>query len=258
MRNIVNGKMENKKEGIKDFFVLIYYMETLSISNTNSSHSNQLFFPKFEKKYLYFNFTSQYFNLPNKSLIFVFGNPKCGKTLFFDLLTAQLYPDNEIRIEHMNFLNYKICYKKENMSPKFSGTVSDFLNNKIDETIKNHTFFINLLEKLEINKLFNKLTNQLFGNELQILLFIYQLANTNYDIYLIDLPNDIEKNLKEQLINFSYEYAKLFNKVVFIVENDLNQINHYPNEYVIYFEKITKRRYFTHNIQDVDTFLRNF
>jgi len=233
-------------------------MESLSISNTNSSFSNQLFFPKFEKKLSNFIFSSQYFNLPNNSLIFIFGDNKCGKSLFFELITAQIIPDNMIRNEQKSFLNYKICYKKESMSPKFSRTVLEFLNSKFDEKIKNHSFFAELFENLEINKLFNKLTNQLFGDELQILLFTYQLANINYDIYLIDLPNDIEKNLKAKLINFSYKYAKLFNKIVFITENDLQQINHYPNEFVIYFEKITKNRFLTHNIQNIDLFLRNF
>lgn len=233
-------------------------MESLSISNIIYSQKNIIFIPKFEKKFANFNFSSQYFNIPNNSLIFLFGENNSGKSLFFELLSAQIIPDNIIRNEQKNFLNYKICYKKENISPKFTNTVQEFIINKFDKNILKNELFSKYYNKLEIEELLNLKTNSLCGDKLQKLLIFYQLSNINYDIYLIDLPNNIEKNIKEDIIKFSYEFSKLYNKIVFIIENELQQLTHYPNEYVIYFDKLTKNRIFTHNIQSIDLFLRNF
>jgi translation initiation factor RLI1 len=233
-------------------------MESLSVSNISSSQQNCFFIPKFEKKFANFYFSSQYFNIPNNSLIFLFGDNNSGKTLFFELLSTQVIPDNIIRNDQKNFLNYKICYKKENMSPKFTNTVQEFITNKVDKNILNIELFAKYYNKLDIEKLLNLKTNSLYGDKLQKLLIFYQLSNINYDIYLIDLPNNIEKKIKEEIINFSYEFSKTYNKIVFIIENELQQLTHYPKEYVIYFDKITKNRIFTHNIQNIDLFLRNF
>jgi translation initiation factor RLI1 len=233
-------------------------MESLSVSNISSYQENNFLIPKFEKKFANFNFSSQYFNIPNNSLIFLFGQKKTGKSLFFELLSAQILPENIIRNDQKNFLNYKICYKKENILPKLKNTVEEFILNKFDKNILNNELFTKYYNKLEIEKLLNFKINSLLGDNIHKLLIFYQLSNINYDIYLIDLPINLDKNIKEKIIIFSYEFSKLFNKIVFIVENELEQIIHYPKEYVIYFEKITKNTIFTHNIQNIDLFLRNF
>jgi hypothetical protein len=64
--------------------------------------------------------------------------------------------------------------------------------------------------------------------------------------------------VKEEIINFSYEFSKFYKKIVLIKENELELLSKYPNEYVIFFYKITKNRVLTHNIQKIDLFLRNF
>jgi translation initiation factor RLI1 len=233
-------------------------MESLLFSNIINYQQNNFFIPKFEKKIANFNFSSQYFNFFNNSLIFIFGDNNSGKTLFFELLSAQVIPDNIIRNDQKNFLNYKICYKKENISPKYTNTVDELINNKFDKNILKSELFLKYYNKLEIDKILNIKTNSLFGDTLQKLLIFFQLSNINYDIYLIDLPNNIEKKVKEEIINFSYEFSKIYKKIVLIKENELELLTKYPNEYVIFFEKITKNRALTHNIQNIELFLRNF
>ncbi len=211
-----------------------------------------------KKKIANINFTSQYFNINNNSLIFLFGANNTGKTLFLDLFSTQLIADNLVRTVNKSFLNYMICYKKANIVPKFMDTVGEFIKDKFEEKILNEELFIKYYSKLEIDKILNVKINLLSENQIQKLLIFYQFSNIFFDIYLIDLPNNIDNKIKEELINFSYEFIKLYGKIVFITEDKLELLTHYPDEYVIYFDKVSKNRIFTHNIQNINIFLQSF
>ena len=165
-------------------------------------------------------------NLIKNNLIVV-KNENSNSEIFFECLTGLFKPDD--LPEDKEFLKYNIAYKKENVSPKFKGTVKELMDKKyVNKNYYKISKFINL------NLFINKNVEDLDILEREKLYFLFTFCSDS-DIFIYNYSiNKIDRNERQKFLNFLSNFVTKNNKTVFIVENNSSIINKINNKYLLY------------------------
>jgi ATP-binding cassette subfamily E protein 1 len=113
-----------------------------------------------------------------------------------------------------------VSFKPQKLSPKFTGTVKELLDTKLQETINQHQFISEVIKPLKIKFLYDLEVQKLSGGELQrvaLTLALGQKAN----LYLIDEPSaflDSEQRIIASKVIKRFILKR--NKTGFVVEHD--------------------------------------
>ena len=214
----------------------------VSLSNTELSQVlTKYHFPTFyiSKNSKNFYFKSNYFK--TGQINFVSGESGTGKSLYFKCLTGLEEPYD--KPEDLSFLTYNIVYKPQIITPKFDGTINEFiiLNNlgEHDLFFKYHNFFY-------IQNIENKKIKDLIETEKQIFaLFLFYLKDG--DIYILDYPTELfDNNFRQKLCLDFKKFCSNKNKIGFICENDNNIIKNISlsRDSIINFSSFNENKYF--------------
>lgn len=189
-------------------------MELVSIQNIGLEKNieDNYDFPTF-----YFSFSNKKFyfkpiSLEVGSLNFISGENNCGKSLFLKTLTGQIKP-NEIP-NNKNFLNYNIIYKPENISPKYSNTLNNFI---LDYSLKNNKYFP--IFKNILSPYLNEPIKTLPEEIKQIISFLLFIDSEGI-IYIFDCPSTISTQTKIIFWNILKEISYQQDKIALVVDND--------------------------------------
>lgn len=169
-------------------------------------------------------------NLELGSINFVIGDRKVGKSLFLRSLTGLECP-NEKPVDR-SFLKYDIVYKPEFISPKFNGSLREFIIFK--DLGENHNFF-KYFNGLDMTKHMDVSVKNLPEEQKQILSFLLFLTTEGL-IYIMDCPSHlISKEKREKMWSIFHSHCEKFDKIGIAVENDM--------EIIEKFKKIGNKMY---------------
>ena len=216
-------------------------MEVSLSNNQTEELTNCYHFPTFylSKNSKNFYFKSNNFQLG--TLNFVSGNSETGKSLYFKCLTGLEEPYD--KPEDLSFLKYHIVYKPQTITPKFEGTINEFiiLNNLGEQDLffKYHNFF--LIQKIE-----NKKIKELTETEKQMFsFFLFYLKDG--DIYILDYPTQLFSNEFRQKLCLDFKnFCSNKNKLGFICENNQDIIKKIAltGDSIIQFSSFNENKYF--------------
>lgn len=149
------------------------------------------------------------------SIHIVEGSKKSGKSIFLKSLTGLQVPS--ILPQNRDFLNYDIVYKPEVISPKFSGTLEQFV---INNSLKNGLYFKEIFVGCGLEQFKNILVQDLEEEQKQIISFLL-FINKHGSIYIFDYPEDkIGENIRLKLWKILKEHCRLHSKAALVVENN--------------------------------------
>jgi len=175
------------------------------------SYDFPVFYHSFDGKKFYF----KNLNLELGSINFVVGDRKMGKTLFLRCLTGLECPVE--KPSNRSFLKYDIVYKPEFISPKFSGSLREFIIFK--DLGENHNFF-KYFNGLDMAKYMDVHVKNLPEEQKQILSFLLFLLTEGL-IYIMDCPTHlISKEKREKMMEILNYHCERFDKIGIVVEND--------------------------------------
>lgn len=165
-------------------------------------------------------------NLAKNNLVII-KNENFNSEIFFECLTGIFKPDD--LPEDKGFLKYNIAYKKNNLIPKFKGTVKELMNIKyVNKNYYKISKFINL------NSFIDKNIEDLDILEKEKLYFLFTFCSDS-DIFIYNYSiNKIDRNERENFLNFLSDFVILNNKTVFIVENNELLINKVFDKCLVY------------------------
>ncbi|AFZ71070.1 putative ATPase, Rnase L inhibitor (RLI) like protein [Caldisphaera lagunensis DSM 15908] len=158
----------------------------------------------------------------NGEVIGIIGPNAIGKTTFIKFLAGEIKPENG------NIITYKelkISYKPQYIGPEMFQeglTVEDILRNANPESIiPNSWLYLELIQKLNLNRMFDREARSLSGGEMQKLAIAATLSS-NADLYLLDEPSahlDVEERLAiAKIIRRLTEIRKV---TAFVAEHDI-------------------------------------
>ncbi|MGC8620330.1 MAG: ribosome biogenesis/translation initiation ATPase RLI [Caldisphaera sp.] len=158
----------------------------------------------------------------NGEVIGIVGPNAIGKTTFIKFLAGELQPEGG------NIISYKelkISYKPQYVGPEMfpeNATVEEILRSANPESvIPNSWLYLELIQKLNLNKMFDRQARSLSGGEMQKVAIASSLSS-NADIYLLDEPSahlDVEERLAvAKIIRRLTEMRKV---VAFVAEHDI-------------------------------------
>ncbi len=179
---------------------------------------------------------------------FVTGNNGCGKTTFLKLISGNLDDYNgEIFINGINIneidvksLNKKIVYIDQNTAI-YEVRVYDFL---IKNCSSSKDFLMDLIDKYELNELQNILPtfidsegNGLSNSQKLLVIFIRSML-LNYDVYILDdIFTIMDESLREKIfLILNDTFFK--DKMLFIVDQQINHSNSTKNCVIIKDKKV--------------------
>jgi ATP-binding cassette subfamily E protein 1 len=158
----------------------------------------------------------------NGEVVGVVGPNAIGKTTFIKFLAGELKPENGNIITYREL---KISYKPQYIGPEMFPEglrVEDVLKLANPESIiPNSWLYLELIQKLNLNKMFDREARSLSGGEMQKLAIAATLSS-NADLYLLDEPSahlDVEERLAiGKIIRRLTEIRKV---TAFVAEHDI-------------------------------------
>lgn len=158
----------------------------------------------------------------NGEVIGIIGPNAIGKTTFIKFLAGEIKPENGNIIAYKEL---KISYKPQYIGPEMFPeglTVEDVLRNANPESIiPNSWLYLELIQKLNLNRMFDREARSLSGGEMQKLAIAASLSS-NADLYLLDEPSahlDVEERLAvAKIIRRLTEIRKV---TAFVAEHDI-------------------------------------
>lgn len=165
----------------------------------------------------------------NNEINVLLGENGTGKTTFIKLLAGKLKPDGNINVPEMF-----ISYKPQIISPKYEGTVSQLLYEKIKTAMTNTQFNLEIVRPLGIPNLMDKKVKELSGGELQCVAIVLCLGQPA-DIYLLDEPSSfLDCNKRVTVAKIIRRYILNNQKCCFIVEHDLLMILYLADKIMLF------------------------
>lgn len=154
-------------------------------------------------------------------VIGVLGANGIGKTTFVRLLAQDLEPDEGAIPE----TDVKVSYKPQYLKAESDRTVIEALQEAGGASVLTSLFRSDVIRPLSLDKLEDRVVNELSGGELQRLAIAVCLARSA-DLYLFDEPSaflDIEQRLAAAKVIRSAVHDK--GKAAFVVEHDMVTIS---------------------------------
>jgi len=187
-------------------------INSYSDEDTCDNYDFPTFYFSFANKKYYFRSIS----LEVGSLNFINGPKNSGKSLFIKSLTGLEIPNE--KPSNKNFLKYNIIYKPQIISPKFSGTLQQFIQKN---SLQNLDYYKNFQSNLQPH--LNTLIFDLPEEIKQILSFIL-FINREGLIYIFDCP-PLNPQIKTQFWNILKDFSQNNHKISLVVEEDMEIIN---------------------------------
>ena len=181
------------------------------------------------------NFIFSRFSPKIGSVSVVYGESGIGKSFFFDLICGCQKPSFISEKEsELLFLKYEIAYKKEEICPKFVGNVEELIKVKLNNNI-NETIYKDIAITINLEEFINKNIKDLTIEEIEKIAFMFTLLEDK-SIYVLDIRvRKIQLSTRNSLIEYLSKYAKTYNKIVIVVEDNMKLIANHINS--IYFIK---------------------
>ena len=140
-------------------------------------------FEDLSKYFKGFNLEIERGTIRQGEVVGVVGPNAIGKTTFVKMLAGVLEPTKG-KVEY----DIKVSYKPQYISPKYSGTVRGFFEDKVQQLFTSSFFKAEIFEPLHLKYLLDKQIDTLSGGELQRVAIAHCLVQ-KADIYLIDEPS---------------------------------------------------------------------
>lgn len=175
------------------------------------------------KKLGHFNLETEAGTLNRNEIIGVLGENGIGKTTFVKILAGLIEADSGAVDRSV-----KVAYKPQYLETSSNQLVLEFLN----EAIKNYG--LQLVQPLELDKLFTKKLSELSGGELQKV-SIAKCLSQDAELFLLDEPSaylDVEQRLKiSKVIKHIAEERAV---TILVVEHDLMFIDNISNRLIVF------------------------
>ncbi|KAL6207027.1 hypothetical protein ACLB2K_024272 [Fragaria x ananassa] len=121
----------------------------------------------------------------DSQIVVMLGENGTGKSTFIKSLAGLVKPDSESTMEIPEF---NVSYKRQKISPKFTGTVRDWLHTEIHDSYTHPQFVSDVIKPLLLKEIIDQQGQNLSGGERQRVA-ICQCLGKPADIYLIDEPS---------------------------------------------------------------------
>lgn len=167
--------------------------------------------------------------LNRNEIIGVLGENGIGKTSFIKILAGLIEPDNGTVDKSV-----RVSYKPQYLETSSDKLVLEFLS----EAIRNYT--TQLVQPLELDKLFTKKLSELSGGELQKV-SIAKCLSQDAELFLLDEPSaylDVEQRLKiSKIIRHLAEERSI---TVLVVDHDLMFIDNISHRLIVFIGEPAK------------------
>jgi len=192
-------------------------------------HSQEILFeiPKIEKKFDDFKLNINKFNIFKGQVLAIMGANGLGKSTFLNIISGKINPDN------CSFKINEFSYKEQNLETS-NLNVHDFLINKGKEIFSNNWYKKNIIDKLNLERLFEENIGFLSGGELQKVNIAASLAKES-KIILMDEPSafiDVEDRLKVAEIIKEFIIKKETSAI--IVDHDIQFIDYLADSLLVF------------------------
>lgn len=169
-------------------------------------------------------------NFTDSEIIVMLGENGTGKTTFIRMLAGMLKPDDET----LEIPEFRVSYKPQKISPKFTSTVRNLLHKRIRDTYMHPQFVSDVMKPLRMDELLDQEVQNLSGGELQRVAITLCLGQPA-DIYLIDEPSaylDSEQRIiAAKVVKRFIMHAK---KTAFVVEHDFIMAAYLADRVIVY------------------------
>ena len=191
--------------------------------------SNEILFeiPELEKSFHNFKLNVNGFNIMKGHVLAVMGQNGLGKSTFLNIITGNIKPDNK------NFEIREFSYKKQNLETA-DLNVEEYITKNNKNILDDRWYYRNIIEKLDIERLFEEPLRILSGGELQKVNIAASLTK-DVKIILMDEPTafiDIEDRIKVAEIIKDYVIQKSASAV--IVDHDIQFVDYLSDSLLVF------------------------
>jgi ATP-binding cassette subfamily E protein 1 len=205
--------------------------ETVEGQDDDVKKFNRFQYPAMRKTQGSFTLNVDQGEFTDSEIIVMLGENGTGKTTFIRMLAGMLKPDDEERTEIPEF---RVSYKPQKISPKFTSTVRNLMHKRIRDTYMHPQFVSDVIKPMRIEELFDQEVQNLSGGELQRVAITLCLGQPA-DIYLIDEPSaylDSEQRIVAAKV--IKRYIMHSKKTAFIVEHDFIMAAYLADRVIVY------------------------
>ncbi|MGC9182924.1 ribosome biogenesis/translation initiation ATPase RLI [Caldisphaera sp.] len=222
INNYLDGYLPSENMRIRKDPIQFRKLASESITNTNSKTYKYLEWDNVNIVRGSFKLDVEAGYVTNGEVVGVVGPNAIGKTTFIKFLAGELKPENGNIIAYREL---KISYKPQYIGPEMFPEglrVEDILKLANPEAIiPNSWLYLELIQKLNLNRMFDREARSLSGGEMQKLAIAATLSS-NADLYLLDEPSahlDVEERLAiGKIIRRLTEIRKV---TAFVAEHDI-------------------------------------
>jgi ATP-binding cassette subfamily E protein 1 len=222
INNYLDGYLPSENMRIRKDPIQFRKLASESITNTNSKTYKYLEWDNVNIVRGSFKLDVEAGYVTNGEVVGVVGPNAIGKTTFIKFLAGELKPENGNIIAYREL---KISYKPQYIGPEMFPEglrVEDVLKLANPEAIiPNSWLYLELIQKLNLNRMFDREARSLSGGEMQKLAIAATLSS-NADLYLLDEPSahlDVEERLAiGKIIRRLTEIRKV---TAFVAEHDI-------------------------------------
>ena len=209
------------------------FKNNLSDDKKREGKAETISYPEMEKKYpdTKFKINIEAGTFKNGEITCLMGQNGCGKTTFMNLL-AENIKENKL------LSGFSISYKTQHTDLellKFTGSVQDLLEKKINKAISDNNFRMFVLNPLKMDSISDLKVNTLSGGQMQRLSITLALG-TPASVYLIDEPSaglDCEQRVIVSKVIKKWIIEHL-DKTCFLIEHDFLMTSNVANKVIVY------------------------
>eukprot|EP01002_Notosolenus_urceolatus_P013217 NODE_440_length_2082_cov_60.467782_g352_i0.p1 GENE.NODE_440_length_2082_cov_60.467782_g352_i0~~NODE_440_length_2082_cov_60.467782_g352_i0.p1 ORF type:complete len:660 (-),score=250.74 NODE_440_length_2082_cov_60.467782_g352_i0:60-2039(-) len=165
----------------------------------------------------------------DSEIVVLLGENGTGKTTLIKMLAGIDKPDGDTKLPELG-----ISYKPQTITPKFSGSVKDLLQTKIQASYLHPQFQTDVFKPLRMDELLDRQVQELSGGELQRVAITLALGKPA-NLYLIDEPSaflDCEQRLvAAKVIKRFVLHSKV---TAFVVEHDFIMATYLASKVIVY------------------------
>ncbi|KAL7672305.1 hypothetical protein ACOME3_007194 [Neoechinorhynchus agilis] len=166
----------------------------------------------------------------DSEIVVLVGENGCGKTTLIRLLAGAIQPDEG----NTEVPKLHVSYKPQKISPKFKGTVSDLLHNRIRDAMIHAQFNTDVLKPMQIDPLLDCEVQNLSGGELQRVAITLCLGKPA-DVYLIDEPSAyLDSEQRVQASKVIKRFILHCKKTAFVVEHDFIMATYLADRVIVF------------------------